>query len=118
MDSIITQLFSARDTAHRLHLKVRSFSAHIALGELYELLVEKADQLAETYQGKYGIIPQSSTATINMDSNDPIVFIRQLATWVESVKQLLNKDDSHILNIWDEVIAAVYRVKYKLETLV
>lgn len=122
MQDVINSLFAARDAAHKLHLKSRSFAKHLALGELYEGLLEKIDELAEVYQGKYGVIDfgQSSDHDFmqlaNGNQYDPVAFIRQLATYVESIKPHLPRE-SHILNIWDEIVSLVYRAKYKLENL-
>jgi hypothetical protein len=116
MELIIAQLFGARDTTHRLHLRTRSFAQHIALGDLYEELVELADQLAEIYQGKYGVmnIPQPIST---FSDNDPIIFIRELAQWAENSRSSFNPADTNLLNEWDGVLSTIYRTKYKLENL-
>ena len=54
MDELIALLFLAREIAHREHLKTRSFAAHMALGDFYADIVEKADAIAEAYQGCEG----------------------------------------------------------------
>lgn len=113
--NLISALFSARDKAHQLHLRTRSFSAHIALGELYEGLLDLADQLAEVVQGKYGIMePIVSTSSVG---DDPIAFIHELASWVETAHSYVPTGDSFINNLIDEVQALVYRTKYKLDNL-
>lgn len=123
MQDVINSLFAARDAAHKLHLKSRSFAKHIALGELYDGLLSKIDELAEVWQGKHGVMdigPSTDRDFMQLaDGNqyDPVAFIRQLATWVESVKQNFPKEETHILNIWDEIVSIVYRAKYKLENL-
>jgi hypothetical protein len=116
METLISQLFAARDTAHLLHLKSRSFAKHLALNDLYDALLEAADSIAEVYQGKYGImnIPNPMFA---QEESDPIMFVQKLATWVESVKGTFNPVDTHLLNEWDSLISVVYRAKYKLENL-
>lgn len=116
MNKIIAQLFAARDTAHRLHLKSRSFAAHLALGDLYDSLLSLADTLAEGFQGKYGIQDIPNPEFIFVDT-DNLSFIRQLATWAEQIKSGLNPADSYIDNEWDNVLSAIYKAKYKLENL-
>ena len=49
----VALLFLARDIAHRVHLKTKSFSEHMALNEFYNDIVEHADDFAEAYQGCY-----------------------------------------------------------------
>jgi len=52
----IGQLFLARDVAHSVHLNTRSFSKHMALNTFYSEIIELADGLAETYQGRHGLL--------------------------------------------------------------
>lgn len=117
MHDIINDLFNARDIAHKLHLGSKSFSAHLALGELYEGLTDKLDELAEVFQGQFGLMNLTDTkGQASFSSSDPISFIQTLAVWVKNVKVYLTQE-SHILNIWDEIISLVFRAKYKLENL-
>ena len=116
MDKVIAQLFAARDTSHRLHLRTRSFSAHMALGDLYDALVDLADGLAEIYQGKYGVMTIPNPEFIFTDS-EPVLFIRQLAQWAEQTRGMFNPADTNLLNEWDTVLSTIYRAKYKLENL-
>lgn len=116
MHDVINQLFAIRDAAHRLHLKSKSFAQHIALGDYYEALVDKIDELAEVWQGQHGLMDLKGDLVV-MDAADAKEFIRLTAAWVESIKQYLNKEETHILNIWDEIVAITYRAKYKLDNL-
>jgi hypothetical protein len=117
METLIAGLFAARDVAHRLHLRTRSFAAHMALGGLYDELVDLADALAESYQGKYGLL-NLKAADFTFPETDAQLFIKELATWAESAKGAIRPDDTHLLNEWDNVITLIYKTKYKLETLV
>ena len=118
MKDLIATLFHARDAAHELHLKTRSFAAHLALGDLYEGIVETVDGLAETYQGKYGLLDLTSAAVQPFNRQDAVTFIRELATFAEGAKTSINPADTHLLNDWDTLISLVYKTKYKLENLV
>lgn len=118
MHDIINQLFAARDVAHKLHLKTRSFAKHLALGDLYEGILDKADELAEVWQGQFGVMNDINGNVIDMNQEDPVVFVNQLASWAQSIKQYFQDPSlTHIANIWDELIAIIYRAKYKLENL-
>lgn len=116
MEILITALFAARDVSHRLHLATKSFAAHCALGELYDGLVDLADALAESYQGKYGLL-NLKAATFTFPDHDAISFIRDFAVWVEAARPAFKPEDTHLLNEWDNVITLVYKTKYKLENL-
>lgn len=118
MHELVCTLFTARDVAHELHLKTRSFAQHMALGALYEQLVGLADGLAEAYQGKYGVMDLSlCQTTVHFDRQSPVTFIQQLAGWAEVAKGQINPVDTNLLNDWDAVLSLIYSTKYKLETL-
>ncbi len=117
MNELIQHLFDARDVAHKLHLSTKSFAQHLALGDLYEKIVEIADEVAEVYQGKYGLIDFADQPSTIESSTDPLTFVSQLAEWAEETKTSFDAADTHLLNIWDELISTVYRAKYKLENL-
>jgi len=116
METIIAQLFAARDIAHRLHLRTRSFAAHLALNDLYEGLLDSADTLAEGYQGKYGLM-NIPNPTFTFNDNDQVTFVRELAQWAENTRGTLNQADTHLLNEWDTLLGIIYKAKYKLENL-
>lgn len=116
MEQLISQLFAARDTAHMLHLRTRSFAAHMALGDLYDSLTELTDGLAENIQGKYGLMSIPNPMQVFPDS-DALLFIRELAIWAESCRSVFQPADTHLLNEWDNVISVIYTAKYKLENL-
>lgn len=116
MESIISTLFAARDAAHVLHLRTRSFAAHLALGDLYDALVDLADTLAEGYQGKYGLL-QLCCPTEDLSQLDALTFIRTLAAWAEAARVQFDPEDSYLINEWDAVLLTIYRAKYKLENL-
>lgn len=116
MEQLISQLFAARDTAHMLHLRTRSFAAHMALGDLYDSLTDLADALAENIQGKYGLLSIPNPMAVFPD-NDALIFIRELASWAEASRAVFQPNDTHLLNDWDNVISTIYKAKYKLENL-
>jgi hypothetical protein len=118
MEQIIATLFAARDQAHSLHLKTRSFAAHVALGDLYDAIIELADVLSEMHQGKYGImqLPTGSLGQL-VATDDPVVFIRQFAVWAEAARAVFAPVDTFIQNEWDTLLKEIYRTKYKLENL-
>jgi hypothetical protein len=116
--AFVSSLFAARDKAHELHLASGSYSQHIALNDLYELLVEFADKMTEAFQGKHGLIKVGIPAA-DAIFNQPCAntFIAAFTTWLETTGRSLQGDDSYIVNIFEELLADVYRIKYKLDNL-
>ena len=65
----IGMLFLARDVTHSVHLNTRSYSKHKALGKFYDEIVDLADNFAEAYQGKHGLIGPISLMNAGKTSN-------------------------------------------------
>lgn len=53
---LIAIMFLSRDVAHREHLRTQSYAQHMALGSFYEGIIDRADAIAEAYQGRHEII--------------------------------------------------------------
>lgn len=114
----ISCIFAARDKAHELHLASKSYSQHIALNELYDLLVDFADELTESYQGKHGLIKVGiPTADVVFDQPCACTFIQYFVIWLEGTGRSLIGNDSFIVNLFEEMLGEIYRVKYKLDNL-
>lgn len=114
--NLVSGLFHIRDQAHSLHLAAPSFASHVALGELYEKIVELADDIAETAQGKYGVIaPVTSNGIMPSIASEPRGFIAEVAAWIEGAHAYVPSHDTFLHNLVDEVQALIYRVKYKLD---
>ena len=113
---LVMRLFHARTTAHVLHLKSRSYAQHVALNEFYDGVVPLADSFAEVYQGEYGLIdsfPAKYTPVM-----DPIPFVKDLADWIQDNRyECAGKEDTHLQNIIDEMVALTREAEYKLTFL-
>lgn len=114
---LVSMLFGARDWAHTLHLKTQSHAMHLALGDLYTDLVDLADGIAETTQGKHGLLTVLADSS-EFAGTDELGFVTKLAAWLETTgRGCIDPADTYLLNQLDEVLASVYRAKYKLENL-
>lgn len=117
INEIIAQLFNARNAAHSIHLRTRSFAQHIALGDFYEKLVDLTDALAETFAGRYGIVNVDVNTPSVFPNTDAVMFIRSVDKWATEVTKQFNPADTLILNQWDEILSLINTTKYKLENL-
>ena len=102
----VSELMNASTSFHKLHLKVTgvgSFAVHKTLNDLYDALVDHADNLTEGYQGaaeillKYNDVPNK---TLNM------------VTGLQSKMPY-----SEIVNELDTVKSSLNSAKYKLKFL-
>lgn len=109
-------LLHAATIAHIIHLQTNSFAQHMALDELYQALPDLADELIESYQGKYGIVdkyPLDAGLALPMDA---VAFVRNLAGYVEKNRAAV-APDTYIQNIIDEITGQIRRTEYKLTNL-
>lgn len=117
MENLLAVLLQARDTAHVQHWKTKSFAKHLALGELYELLANFADELAEMTMGD-GIdigTPTWDQGTV-WNKDDPVAFLAQLHGNLENLKSTMPQKD-WLVNKYEELQGEVARVKYKIDNL-
>jgi hypothetical protein len=117
MANLIGLLLKARDVTHMWHWKVKSLSMHLALGDLYEELLDLTDELFEMYMGKYGTDAHVELSDPNpFSEQDPLEFIRQLFTFLEGQHAVIPQD-KWLVNKFEELQGIVARAKYKLENL-
>jgi len=120
MENLLALLLQARDTAHVHHWKVKSFSKHMALGELYELLTNFADELAEMHMGDLGDSDMMSDIVwdnpTGWDKTNPNEFLAQLHMNLEQLKPTIPQKD-WLVNKYEELQGEVARVKYKIDNL-
>lgn len=113
---LIAALFMAREQAHRAHLATTSYAQHMALGDFYDAIVDKADTFAEVYQGIYGIIEDIPYAKPTKGEVDDA-----LETHLETVEGLRGAftklADKPLQNIIDDICAEFNRTLYKLRNL-
>ena len=118
LGQFISTLFASRTQAHVFHLQTNSFAAHKALNEYYDGIVDIADGIAESVQGKYGIITGYSNIDLleGNDCNEVIKYFTALEMYVERARQTMPQD-SYIQNQVDEVVALIVSTIYKLKFL-
>jgi len=116
----IAVLFLARDLAHRAHLRTTgpgSFAAHEALGEFYPAVVELADTLAETYQGCELTLIDIPLLDNEFPGEIEESMKAQLK-WIKANRyKAVEREETHLQNIIDEIVALYDRTIFKLHFL-
>jgi DNA-binding ferritin-like protein len=113
----VALLFLARDVAHRVHLKTRSFSEHMALNEFYNDIVEHADDFAEAYQGCYNELLNIPLLTNDYKGNIVDVLEAQ-KKWIEDNREaIVPRANTALHNIIDEAVGTYDKALYKLRFL-
>ena len=110
-------LFLGRDVAHSVHLNTRSFSKHMALNTFYDEIVELADKFAEAYQGRHGLIGAISLQSTKKPGNI-VEFLQDQLEEIEEMRyKVVDKSDSPLQNIIDEIVGLYLSTLYKLRFL-
>ena len=110
-------LFLARDVAHSVHLNTRSFAKHSALNEFYDEIVELADKFAEAYQGRHGLIGPISLMSAKKTTNI-VEFLEDSLADIEKMRyDVVEKTDTPLQNIIDEIVGLYLSTLYKLKFL-
>jgi hypothetical protein len=110
-------LFLARDVTHSVHLNTRSYSKHVALNIFYDRIVGAADDFAEAYQGRHGMIGPISLMTAKKTTN-VIEFLQDQLDEIEKCRyEVVDKSDSSLQQLIDNIIEIYLRTLYKLRFL-
>lgn len=124
MEELIATLFLSREFAHRRHLAVTgpgSFAAHSALGSFYDDIVDKADAIAEAYQGMHGLMEEIPYLAGPAGKKSIAATATLLETHMNKVEDLrysaCDKSETAIQNLIDEAISTYLSVIYKLRNL-
>jgi hypothetical protein len=111
------ELMNARNTFHKLHLKVTgegSYAAHKALNKFYDAIPDFVDTLMEGYQGaaeKILTCKDVAPRTVD-DIADGIAYLREIYGMINKLQGKLPY--SEIVNNLDLVKDAINSAKYKL----
>ena len=116
VEKLVQDLWEARQTLHEIHLRTRSYSAHKALNEGYDELLDEIDNFIETYQGQYGLLKQPTTLTIQANA-DPAEYLDRLTGLIRTARAAMGPNDTHLQNMLDEMLSTSYHVIYFLTFL-
>ena len=110
-------LFLARDVAHSVHLNTRSFSKHMALNTFYNEVIEHADAFAEAYQGRHGLMGPVALHSAKKTANIVEFLQGQLAEIEEARYDVVDKADSSLQQLIDNIVELYLTTLYKLKFL-
>ncbi len=115
---LIAVLFLSRDLAHREHLRTTSYSQHMALGSFYDEVIDLADSLAEAYQGRNGIIDDIPLLKDDERKGSIVDMLEKHLSWIEKTRYTaVEKTDTALQNIIDEIVSLYLSTLYKLKNL-
>jgi len=110
-------LFLARDVTHSVHLNTRSYSKHVALNIFYDRIIGAADDFAEAYQGRHGLMGPITLHSAKKTANI-IEFLEDSLKQIENARyDVADKTDTSLQQLIDNIIEVYLRTLYKLRFL-
>lgn len=102
-----------------LHLLEKSYVNHVALGELYESLVDNIDELVEIDLGQNGYVNGYVDENNELWSTDPLTYLNNLVGFININKnKIYNEvDNSSIFTKLDDIIKIIDMTIYKIKNL-
>ena len=117
MSPVITPLITLQQQLRIFHWQTTEFSQHKALGKAYEDLDDIIDSFVEVFIGKYGR-PKAKTSfhfeLQNIEGVNLIEFVDIYINKLNGYTSELADTDTDLLNIRDEMLAILNRLKYLL----
>jgi DNA-binding ferritin-like protein len=110
-------LFLARDVTHSVHLNTRSFSKHMALDAFYHEIIGHADAFAEAYQGRHGLIGAVPLTSTKKTANIVDFLQGQLDEIEKARYDVVDKTDSSLQQLIDNIVELYLTTLYKLRFL-
>lgn len=114
--SFFAELLGIRAQAHLYHWQTESYEVHNALGGFYDTYADLADKLAEAILGN-SERPRVGNAVIELNdySEENVqLYIENIYNVFKSTALEVAADRSEIINIIDEIVAEVDKLKYLL----
>lgn len=100
------------------HWQTKSYAQHQALGGAYDALNVSIDQFIEVYMGKYGRIEaKGGSTTVDLFNIEQIPvdnFVNNAVDYIISIEIPNKESDSDLMNIRDEMLAELNKLKYLL----
>lgn len=99
-----------------LHWQTKSYAQHQAFGMLYDEISDLTDEIAEVYMGKYGrVTTNGGIHTVNTNDVKLDAFLSAIEDQLLSFNGKLDPNrDSDILNLRDELLGKLNKVRYLL----
>lgn len=120
MEKIIISLIQMQQQMRIFHWQTRAYARHVAFGEAYDTLSDLIDTFVEVCMGKHGRFVLNAANTIHLSNLSDVSCHSFLDASCEMLKQISStldpECDTDLLNIRDEMLAEVNKLKY-LNTL-
>jgi hypothetical protein len=117
-EEIILKLVQIQNQFRFMHWQTTGDAKHRAYGDIYDKLGELMDDFAEAMMGKYGRFEFESEFSImfqDLKSLNLQDFIDGITDFLVSISEMLDpKYDTDLLNLRDEILLLINKLKYLL----
>lgn len=117
MQEYIIELLQIQQQLKVFHWQTKSYARHNAYGTTYDTLSDLIDDFVEVHMGKYGrfTINGGSVELTDLSDESLKLFLNSTTNFFVSMStQLDPKNDSDLLNLRDEMLASLNKLKYLL----
>ena len=113
---LLPQLLKILNQLKVYHWQTQSYAQHQAFGSTYDTLNELIDTFIEVYTGKYGNVKSKITYKFELESYDEnfMNFVDSCVKFLSNLQNELDSADTDLLNIKDEMLAEINKLKYLL----
>jgi hypothetical protein len=111
---IIFKMVQMEQQLRILHWQTKSYARHQAFGNTYAALGDLIDSFVEAYMGKYGRVKVSNPVELRNIDNDVDLLIEEYVEFLGSITEQLEPADTDLLNIRDEILGLMNKLKYLL----
>jgi len=117
-NNIILELVKIQNQFRFLHWQTGSYAKHKAYGKFYDTLGDLIDSFVEVSMGKYGRPDFDAEFSISFKDRGSFsmqTFMDETTDFLIGMSEILDSnEDTDLLNIRDEILAEVNKLKYLL----
>lgn len=119
IDRLIARVLETRNAAHLAHWATSSDPVHRALGEFYEGILGKLDDIVEVYQGAKGVLVSTNYQPLKVPAGDAamLAHIKAEADWIAANRAEIAAGVPSVLNMLDDLHGVYAKAAYKLKFL-
>jgi DNA-binding ferritin-like protein len=114
MDQIVANMIEMEQQLRIWHWQTKMYSRHQAFGATYNALGELIDSFMEAYMGKNGRISAPGSIPLQDLNNEVESKIDSYIEFLNSLTETLEPRDTDLLNIRDEMLGLMNKLKYLL----
>ena len=113
---IVDNFLAIQNQLKLFHWQTKSYARHMAFGQTYDALGVLIDGFIEVHSGKYGRIMTSGRVEMaNLNSMNLSTFMTDTENFLLGLGEIYDaKVDSDLLNVRDEMLSLVNKLKYLL----